>query len=307
MASLLRSSNLQHVNYALSCAGTDRSTRLRIDIICESGATWKKIVARNPKSLSDAVHGRAGYGAKSILDQAEEYMEAANLYPCLFKTPKVIFEFTSRIDEDLIISLEELGIEIQIKDEHFMEIEEKMDKNSIFDIAKNVTKLNLDITTLMAYVSSMTNGSCDWEFEEPILTEQARWERQNSIKPILEKLFDGKELICCEAAMNSFKDIVEMLGGPNEKQRSKDFLAKIKILPDVTEIPDELSHVSVGGKVKPRSLLIFAFGLTHKLLTVTSNAGFIRSTKMQGLNIPVFLHEARALTEQKENTAKKIV
>lgn len=33
--------------------------------------------------------GDASYGVRSILDQAEEYLECAQLYPCLFQTPNV--------------------------------------------------------------------------------------------------------------------------------------------------------------------------------------------------------------------------
>lgn len=71
-----------------------------------------------------------------------------------------------------------------------------------------------------------------------------------------------------------------MLGGPNEKQRAAEFMKSITVLPDV-EVPDELTRLSIGGKIKPRSLTIFSFGIVHKALTVTANEGFIRSARMQ--------------------------
>lgn len=52
------------------------------------------------------------------------------------------------------------------------------------------------------------------------------------------------------------------------------------VLPDVP-IPIELAKLNVSGQVKPRSLLVFSFGIAHKALTVSANKSFIRSAKMQ--------------------------
>lgn len=46
------------------------------------------VIARNPKSLSALSAGKASYGARSILDQAEDYLECAQLYPCMYQPPK---------------------------------------------------------------------------------------------------------------------------------------------------------------------------------------------------------------------------
>lgn len=67
----------------------ERENPLRVDIVCDNGMKWVKVVARNTKSLIEAAQGRASYGAKSIVDQAEEYVQCAkeNLY--MFQEPKV--------------------------------------------------------------------------------------------------------------------------------------------------------------------------------------------------------------------------
>lgn len=56
----------------------------------------------------------------------------------------------------------------------------------------NTSTLNLDVTTMLAYISSVSNGSANWIFQEPILTEQAEKERQSPLKPVLDNLFMGK-------------------------------------------------------------------------------------------------------------------
>lgn len=108
----------------------------------------------------------------------------------------------------------------------------------------------------------------------------------------------------------NFLGILDTLGGRNEKLRSEHFIRRLKVLPDLT--PDELiqlpnvSKLTINGKIKPRSFQIFAFGMHHKAMTVSSNEGFVRAAKMQGVEIPCILHEARYLTELKEHSAKHI-
>lgn len=63
--------------------------KLTVDIVCDGGLSWYKAVARNPKSLSQICMGDASFGVKSILDQAQEFIECAKLHPCLFQIPKV--------------------------------------------------------------------------------------------------------------------------------------------------------------------------------------------------------------------------
>lgn len=44
---------------------------------------------------------------------------------------------------------------------------------------------------MIAYVSSLTNGGSDHLFHDPLLNQQAEWERRRPVKPILDALFQG--------------------------------------------------------------------------------------------------------------------
>lgn len=106
--------NIKNLDYPIHIE--DREFPLRIDIICDNGSTWVKgsivhplteivlicflhlfthcnyfpvVIARNPKSLSDTAHGRSGFGTKTILDQAAEFVQAAEDNQCFFRPPKV--------------------------------------------------------------------------------------------------------------------------------------------------------------------------------------------------------------------------
>ena len=66
-----------------------------------------------------------------------------------------------------------------------------------------------------------------------------------------------------------------------------------------TDIP----YLLLLGKIKDRSLCIFATGDNLRVLTVTANTGFIRAAAGQGANFAVVTHQSRALTEDKEKFA----
>jgi Protein of unknown function (DUF1308)/Family of unknown function (DUF5614) len=283
---------VQAVNHPLPIVG--RESKLRIDIITNTGV-WVKVCARNSQNLKNVFDGQASYGTKSIVDHGVEIMQVAKLNSFMFKQPRVVFEFISQIDNEVKAALEEIGIEIEIVGETSPEIVETPEE---------CDTLNLDVTTLMAFCSNMTNGMAHFKYNESLLTEQAEHERKEPILAMLNKRLANKRLICCQTAIDSFQEILTLVGGESEKRRAADLLSSIEVLPDV-EVPEELQRlIKCGKKIKPRSLKIFGFGLVHQVVTVTANNGFIRSAKMQGIEIPTIIHDARALTEQKEATAK---
>lgn len=101
----LQCSNLTHFAALIDTLGTvngiqsvnkvftvdDR--KITVDIVCENGLSWVKVVARNPKSITQICMGNTNYGVRSILDQAEDFLDCAQSYPCLFQTPKVFDPF----------------------------------------------------------------------------------------------------------------------------------------------------------------------------------------------------------------------
>lgn len=52
-------------------------------------------------------------------------------------------------------------------------------------------RLNLDVSTLLTYVSALTNGSVEWDFENKLLNHQVYLERRHPMKPILDRIFEG--------------------------------------------------------------------------------------------------------------------
>lgn len=67
--------------------------------------------------------------------------------------------------------------------------------DEIIEESKVISKLNLDVTSLIAYVSAQTNGSNNWLYTDPCLTQQAASERVQSVKGFLDVTFEGNFIL----------------------------------------------------------------------------------------------------------------
>lgn len=93
-------------------------------------------------------------------------------------------------------------------------------------------------------------------------------------------------------------NIVDTVGGLNEKIRAEQLLIRLTVLPDDAASKDTIEHddfrdifgkvqytdeqaLKVGGKIKKRSLIVFTFGDRIQAVTVTANDGFVRAAKQQ--------------------------
>ncbi|XP_011643630.1 UPF0415 protein C7orf25 homolog isoform X2 [Pogonomyrmex barbatus] len=325
----LESSNLTHLDAVvtrLSCAKNPvnvmrpfkyQKSRLEVDIVCNNGASWVKVIARNARALTLISLGNGEYGQKSILDQANSYLMCSKCHLYHYRPPDVIFHFACGVEVPLALQLEQMGIivegdRIDTDDENLnnsandSEEDLDMDLQSINTsaLSTEIKLLNLDVSTLLAYVTNMSNGYNNFVYREPLLTKQAEMERIRPIKPILENLFRDKDLMICQTAYNNFTNIIDTIGGPKETQRAQELLKKVHIVDDVTT--GRIMELRLGGKIKDRSRLIFSTGENMKSITVSANEGFVRAARMQGIECTVFLHEPRSLSESKEGNATTI-
>lgn len=101
-------------------------------------------------------------------------------------------------------------------------------------------------------------------------------------------------------------EIVNTVGGPNEKIRAEELLNRIIVLPDDATAEDtaetdqnieifnkiqfsNTKALAVSGKIKQRSLTVFTFGDRIQAVTVTSNDGFVRAARQNVIYHPPFL------------------
>jgi hypothetical protein len=91
-----------------------QNSKLEVDIVCDGGSSWVKVIARNAKALTLISDGNAEYGQKSVFDQADSYLKCAQNHPHMYKHPNIIFHFAYGIEKPLADKLENLlGISIE--------------------------------------------------------------------------------------------------------------------------------------------------------------------------------------------------
>ncbi|XP_062972068.1 UPF0415 protein C7orf25 homolog [Elgaria multicarinata webbii] len=305
---------------------------LVVDVVANAGHTWVKAIGRKAEALHNIWLGRGQYGDKSVIEQAEDFLQASSQQPVQYCNPHIIFAFYNGVSCPMAERLKEMGISVRgdivavntlmecaKEDVHFDSSESddggeglqvtKVDRDTLIASVAFPTEIrvdmcnrvNLDITTLITYVSALSYGGCYFIFKEKVLSEQAVQEREESVLPILEEFMKSKELFACESAVKDFQVILETLGGPGEKSRAALLMERVNVVPDQPSA--RALRLVPSSKINNRSLTIFGTGDALKAITMTANSGFVRAAANQGVRFSVFIHQPRALTESKESSA----
>nr|XP_020466107.1 UPF0415 protein C7orf25 homolog [Monopterus albus] len=334
---------LLHVFTYQDTSGRQRT--LVVDVVANGGHTWVKAVGRKAEALHNIWQGRGQYGDKSIIRQAEDFLQASLQQPVHYQHPHIIFAFYNGVSCPMADRLREMGISVRgdivAVNTMMMEGESAEDEDEEGDATENkheeeedeeeevvaseltrvdrgmvvaslafptqvqveeCRRVNLDITTLITYVSSLSHGRCHFTFREPVLTEPGPPPRRPL--PQLDAFMAGKELFACHAAVSDFQLILDTLGGPGEKDRAQKLLARLHLVDD--QPSERTLRLMPSAKINQRSLMIFGTGDSLRAVTMTANSRFVRAAANQGVRYSVFIHQPRALTEGKEWRAMPI-
>uniref|UniRef100_A0A3B3YLE9 DUF1308 domain-containing protein n=1 Tax=Poecilia mexicana TaxID=48701 RepID=A0A3B3YLE9_9TELE len=306
---------LLHVFSYRDAAGRCRT--LVVDVVADVGLTWVKAVGRKAEALHNIWQGRGQYGDKSVVRQAEDFLLASRQLPVNYRHPRIVFAFYNGVSSPMADRLRHLGVAVRgdivaVRGEELASSLTQVQRGTVLarlafplpPLPEECGRVNLDITTLIAYVSALSHGRCHFSFREPVLTEQAAQERRWPVLPSLDAFMAGKQLFACHAAVTDFRAILDTLGGPGEKERAQTLLARLHLVDDQ---PSERSRrLTPSAKVNRRSLAIFGTGDFLRAVTMTANSRFVRAAANQGVRYSVFIHQPRALTEGKEWRATPI-
>lgn len=304
-----------------------KKERYEVDVVCRKGGMWIKVKAMKPETIQSLFFGNGSYGTKGLDAVAEQMVHCANQHPYNFKPPVCVFWFVNGVTSDVVEELEAIGIishgtvldeslfalnnKIKGKKKELKQLVEEKEKyftsipddNNNFNFASGCPIANLDITTLICYVSHIANeldvnGSETTQYIDPLLQQQAEEERKCPVLPIINKMMEGKKLVCTKIAWERFWGILDTIGGEQERERANQLMQRIEIIEvDPSERAQALTQ---GSKIKQQHIDIFGTGDSIKAVTLTANAAFLRVASDQGVSFNVFLHPARALTEQKQ-------
>lgn len=287
-------------------ANGPKAARAIVDVVGDGGRTWIKVVARNGDAVNLVCKGEGQFGERSIVDRVKMLIACARQNEIFYRPPSVSVHFYNGVAEEVASKLMAEGVSVKSECRAERSTEsirstsaEDGDSSGSLPSAfrDRAVVLNLDVSTMLAYVSSITNGEANRPFREPVLAEQAAREGVVAVKPWLDSLFRDRELICCATARADFQSILDKVGGEKERRRGELLLTRVTVVPDRS--CSELEKLQIGGKIKTRSLVIFGTGLSSRAATVTANAGFVRAARSRGISFPAFVHESRALGENK--------
>ncbi|CDW60124.1 DUF1308 domain containing protein [Trichuris trichiura] len=241
---------------------------LIVDVVANNGATWIKVIS----------------GRQNLLAQAEQFLETADSNVHRFKRPVIVFRFCHGAAEPLARRLLKLGVQVQaslvdlpVRYTYDKEEEEYVDDNeglenqevslwnweSYVEFESSIEKeksltINLDLSTMMTYVSDMCFGGSNYVYDEPLINMQAEWERKNSVLFVLPHhkrcVSAPRKLICCQTAVDSFMKILKDVGGPEEQLRAKNLLSRIEVVEDC--VSERAKKLTLSSKIKPRTIVM---------------------------------------------------
>jgi len=297
--------------YYESDSGTEH---LIVDAVVTNGYKWIKIVARKPLAVHTIWQGEGQYGDKDIVKLAKEYIAASDQNPINYEAPNICFVFPRGITESVFKNLQSTGVTPigkvlpdpfldDLEKWHNLVTESNLEQITtlLSDFTLLCNKVNLDITTLIVLTSNITNGDCNFTFQEDILTKQAVEEQLEPALPKLKEYLKGKEMICSQTAYDNFQIILNTVGGEKEKERCEELFKRVEIVPDDPAF--YAMELEESASIKLRSKIIFGTGETLQAITTTANTAFVRAAVNQGVKFSTYFHQSRALTEQKQKRA----
>ena len=346
-----------------------RNKAVKVDLVAESGLVWIKVIARNAKGLRFDMAGleyddndmyeeeddddqeleetmgslhvsNEGFDQLPIFKKARDYLASAQAHQIHFRTPIVIFAFMRLQEHDEFVGrildhLREMGIIVySAGDESSLQAACQVALGEPVPVKSLTTsKLNLDVSTVLAVLSEMAHAPCQPDqVEGEALQIQAEREMISPELPVLKDLLINKELYIVQSAFDRLEGIVNIVGGSREQARFRylfrDHLSihqdydpdlwtqlpslSVHVIPDNTsdrfkqllEPPSRKGKLNNGRKIRSRfsefHAIIFGSGDAYRMTTITAIQWMHTALDDAGLTgTAIAVHEPRSLAEQK--------
>ncbi|KAI9473836.1 MAG: hypothetical protein EXX96DRAFT_579585 [Benjaminiella poitrasii] len=285
-----------------------------------------------------------GFDSLPIFKKAHEYLRTAEAHQVQFRTPVVVFAFMRiRPEEDMFVQrimdrLTKIGIVVHLQQpDHEVRSSYAPWLQDVDDLDHITTSsLNMDVSSMLAITSELSHHVClPQDVSAMPLQIQAQRETQLPVLPQILPYIMGKKLFMIQSAYDRLKDIVEVVGGPNETARFQylfrhhlglqdtlDFDPELwTILPSLSveviqdasserfkkllDLPQQQkSKLNNGRKIRTRfsefHARIFGSGDHYKMTTMTSIQWMGTALEDAGIQGSLLVsHEPRSLAEKK--------
>ncbi|KAL3216519.1 hypothetical protein MRX96_033019 [Rhipicephalus microplus] len=140
--------------------------RTIVDVVANHGAAWIKVVARNPEALLTSSLGDGEYGRRTILDQLQD-MPLREIIQAVGAEVLNHEDVPSTCDEETPEAAaddSEAGVD---------DCAENFTALKLHEVPRDAV-LNLDVSTMIACASALTNGRCHFRFRENVLDRASR-------------------------------------------------------------------------------------------------------------------------------------
>lgn len=125
-------------------------------------------------------------------------------------------------------------------------------------------------------------------------TANAFISQDSTLRYELKAYVKDKKMVMTKTAVKEFKNIVNGAGGVLEQSRAKRFLNKVTIISDNPS--DRAMNLEITKKVGANDKIIFGTGDNLNIVTMTSDAKFVRGASAQGVDFKVYVHSPMPLT-----------
>lgn len=303
---MIKLDRLQHIFYSTKL---ENGEKIHIDLVTSDA--WIKSCSRRSKALI-----RKYLDGEDVIVGAAKKMLSASMLNHEFMPPSIEFHFHAGVPSKIKAILNRYNVKVIGEVEEFPELEiedeSSSDEDSFEEILPKESSniANLDTCTMITLVSNLSNGHADYEFRQEHskflihLDDMAIDERKCRVLPEIIGFIKHKELIAAQTAMDEFDRIIGLIGGDQEKNRSRILKKTVRIVPDL--VSDRIVDLPNTARISERAKLAFGTGESNRAVTVSSNIGFIRAARQQNVFISVKEHRPRALSEKKEGDAVRL-
>ncbi|CAP24191.1 Protein CBG02301 [Caenorhabditis briggsae] len=302
-----------------------------VDIVTKDPHVWIKLVNRPAKTV--LIEYRDGKRNGDVIAQIKQHLHVSRRFNnpaihILFKNG-VLREMAEKLTRHGIVVIgdrvekedpslvgkwnEELIERLEEQEDSDWDDDEEFDPTTrspplLSQQQSAVSTINLDISAVMLLVSNMCEPpGAEFRFKEEMINKHVQSERHTPAKAgLLEKL-KGNRLIMSRMAIERVSEIVNTVGGPNERARFVELMKTVESIPD--QESDEVGRVAKLSDIKGISSItkrVFSCAEMTNTTTVTANHKFLTHAKAKNIFFNVIEIPPRPLTEQKESTADRI-
>eukprot|EP00210_Caulerpa_lentillifera_P008694 g8293.t1 len=276
---------------------TSKAVKVEVDIVANSGSTW--IQVRNVKITDlDNLHWIGMPGHHKGLEQKLKdlvLVAKSSEHWIRWRPPDVVIYCPEQFPTEVESEIRQLGGHCITGDlENLKQIPAAPGDPEI---------VNLDVTTLCALVSEVSHSGPRNSLVIQWAKKVSHWQRcleqeeEDPLLPHLHKFVSNSNLIIAEEAVDQFETLLDLCGGPKEKDRWTELFKRLTVFKRDCETEWWISQRVLNiEELTNLQYAVFGLGDSQRATTITCNSKVVAKLKQNGVHLVTFEHRAVWLT-----------